>query len=200
MWLEGVAHRVAAAGAGGHRGGAHPMQAETDGDVPGGQVGDGHGDEERGDLVKTAALAGFTGVLDGADAADAARDGHPHAGGVLTLQVQAALGHGLHCGGDGELGEAVHPAGFFFTRTRVGSKSFTSAARDTFWLLWSYRVMGAMAARAGPDRVPGLLDGVAQGSDGPHAGDHYASFSIALFPFCGLNRHAAVDTQHLPVT
>ena len=172
------------------------MQAEADGDVSGSQVGDGHGDEEGGDLVKAAALAGLTAALNGADPADAAGDRHPHAAGVLPLQIQAALGHGLHCGSDGELSEAVHPAGLFFIQDPGGVEVLHLCGQGYLLAAVVVQGDGGDAARAGPDRVPGLLDGVAQGSDGPHAGDHYASFFHSSVSFLRLKppcrrRHTA---------
>ena len=55
--MEGVAHGVGAAGAGGHRAGAHAPEAGVDGDLARGHVADPHGDVEGRDPVPALFLA-----------------------------------------------------------------------------------------------------------------------------------------------
>ena len=182
---EGVAHRIAAAGTGGHGTDAHAVQAQPDGDMTGSQVGDRQGDKEGGDLVKAADNAGLTGGLDGGDAADAAGDGHAAAGSVLLLQVQAAVLNRLYGGGDSKLGEAVHPAGLFLVQSHGGIKVlYLSSQRD---LLIAVIVQGdgSNAAHAVFDGLPALSSGVAQRGDRADAGDDNASFFHSQHPFCG---------------
>src|SRR5699024_7878622 len=49
---QGVAHGVGAAGAGGGGAGSHTLDTILDGDVGGGHVSNGHGNEEGGNLIK----------------------------------------------------------------------------------------------------------------------------------------------------
>src|SRR5699024_9027384 len=85
----------------------------------------------------------------------------------------------------------------FLSSTLVGSKFFTSAARETFWLEASYRVMGAMPHT--PARAASQVSETVwpRGVTAPIPVMTTRLFSIMFNPFCGSNRHAAVHTQHL---
>ena len=99
----------AAAGAGADRRVRRPLRPEDDGDLAGGHVADGHGDEERADAVGTAGGRDGDLLHQRARAAHARR--HQRAGllghGALEAGRQAGLGHRLPRRHQGELGEAV---------------------------------------------------------------------------------------------
>ena len=64
----------------------------------------------------------------------------------------------------------------FLSSTEVGSQSFTSAARWTFWGGGVVLGDGGNAAHAVTDGLPGIGHIVAQGIHGPHAGNDDSAF------------------------
>ena len=182
---EGVAHGVAAAGAGGHRADAHTVQMHPDGNLSRSHIGDGHGDEEGGDLVKAPAVACLAGGLDGGNAADAAGDGHAAPAGVLLLQIQSAVGHRFHRRGDSKLSEAVHPPGLLAIQSHGGVKVLHLGGQRDLLIAVVIQGDGGNAAHAVLDGLPAFGSGVSQGSDRADAGDDNTSFFHNTHPFCG---------------
>src|SRR5205807_1049970 len=90
---QGVADGVGGRGAGGGHGGVRPHQAEVDGDIAGGGVGDHLGDDERADLVGPPLQVDGVLVLELVEAADAAADDGAATEGVLAREVQPAVAH-----------------------------------------------------------------------------------------------------------
>ena len=184
---QGVAHGVGAAGAGGGGAGGHALQAVLDGDVGGGHVADGHGDEEGGDLVKALLGALHALVLEGDEAADAGGQDHGAAVGVLLGEVQAALLHRLLGGGQGELGEAVHLPDLPLLHVVGRVEALDLPGQLGLHVGGVVEGDGADAALAGLHGLPALGGGEPHWGHGPQAGDDYPSFfhlCLLLIPPC----------------
>jgi hypothetical protein len=111
---EGIADGMSAGGAGGGRGFVGALGANAHGDVSGGEVDDGGGNEEGGDLARAAFEERGMFALDHVESADAGADVDADHLGVFGSDFQ--LGHleRFVGGGDGEVDEAAHLLHFFF--------------------------------------------------------------------------------------
>ena len=92
---EGVADGVRGGGAGRRRGLVRSLGAVANGDVPGGKVDDGGGDEERRDLARPAVHQVGVLALDDVEPADAGADVHTDVVGDLRRDLKAGVLHGL---------------------------------------------------------------------------------------------------------
>ena len=110
---EGVADGVRRRGAGGCGGLVGAARAETDGDVSGGEVDDGAGDEEGRDLARTSGQHGRVFALDDVEAADSGADMDADAVAVGLVDLEAGVVHGLLRGGNRKMDKAAHLAGLF---------------------------------------------------------------------------------------
>ena len=128
---EGVADGVRGGGAGGRGGLVGAACVVLDGDVAGGEVDDGAGDEEGRDLAWAAVQHGGVLALDDVEAADAGADVDAEAVAIGLVDDEAGVRHGLCRGGEREVDEAAHLAGLFLFDEDRGSKSLTSAAKRT---------------------------------------------------------------------
>ena len=121
---EGVADGVRGGGAGGGGRLVRALGAVADGDVSGGEVDDGGGDEERRDLARPAVHQVGVLALDDVEAADAGADVHADVVCDLRRDLQAGVLHRLVCGCEGEVDEAAHFAGLFLIHELVGVEVF----------------------------------------------------------------------------
>ena len=85
-----------------------PLGTVADGDLAGGEVDDGGGNEERRDPARAALDEGQVLALDGAEAADARGDEHADAGRDVLGHRHRRIVHGVLGRGDRELDEDVH--------------------------------------------------------------------------------------------
>ena len=74
-----------------------PLALYSDGDVAGGEVDDGAGDEEGGDLAGAAGEHGGVLAFDDVEAADAGADVDAETIGDLTGDLEAGVLHGFSC-------------------------------------------------------------------------------------------------------
>src|ERR1019366_8810623 len=89
-------------------------RAEADGDVAGGEIDDGAGDEEGRDLAWTTGQHGRVFSLDDVEPADAGADMDSESVAVRLVDLEAGVVHGLLGGSDGKVDKAAHLAGLFF--------------------------------------------------------------------------------------
>ena len=92
---EGVADGVGGGGAGGCRGFVGAARAVLDGDVAGGEVDDGAGDEEGRDLAGAAVEQIDVLAFDDVEAADAGADVDADAIAIFVGDLEAGVCHGL---------------------------------------------------------------------------------------------------------
>ena len=158
-------------GAGGGGGLVGAARAEADGDVAGGEVDDGAGDEEGRDLARTAGQHGGVFALDDVEAADAGADVDADAVVVGLVDLEAGVVHRLLCGGDGEVDEAAHLAGLFFVdeEERVEVLDLGGEAHRMAGEIECFDL--GHAAAAGEQAFPDFADGSADSADEAQAGD-----------------------------
>ena len=96
----------------------------TNADLPGGQVHDGRRNEERRDLARTAVQQVGVFALDDVEPADAGADVDAGTLGQL-FAFDFIVGHaqGFIAGGDGQMNEARHLAGFLLVDAIAGDRS-----------------------------------------------------------------------------
>ena len=111
---EGVTDGVGAGGAGGSGGLVGSAGGVLDGDVSGGEIDDGGGDEEGRDFAWATVHHVGVFALNDVEAADAGADVYAEAVTELAGDGEAGVSHGLGCGRKGEVYEAAHFAGLFF--------------------------------------------------------------------------------------
>src|ERR1035437_2507853 len=111
---KGIADGVGAGGAGGGRRFIRTLGAEAHGNVPGGEVDDGGGNEKRGNLARSAGEEGVMFALDHVESADARADMHAYALGVFGCDLEVGHLHRFVGGGEREVDEAAHLFYFFF--------------------------------------------------------------------------------------
>ena len=166
---EGVADGVRGTGAGGGGGLVGTLGAVLDGDVAGGEVNDGRGDEEGRDLARAAVEHVGVLALDDVETADAGTDVDADGLGVLWRDLEAGVLHGLLCGGHGEVDEAAHLAGLLLLHEGVHVEVLDFGG-DTD------RVTGEIesgdlshATLSDEQALPYLRCGVAHPAEEPHA-------------------------------
>ena len=111
---EGIADGVGAGGAGGSGGFVRALGAEAHGNVSGGEIDDGGGNEEGGNLARSAFEERRMLALDHVESADAGADVNADALGIFWRDLKPGHLHGFVGGGDGEVDEAAHLLDFFF--------------------------------------------------------------------------------------
>ena len=144
---EGIADGVRGRGAGGGGGLVGAARAVADGDVSGGEVDDGAGDEERRDLARATGEHGRVFALDDVEAADAGADVDADAVviGVMILRPEWSM---ASCAA--AMAKWIKRPIFrasFLSMKRRGSKSFTSAANRTGWPVRSNALISAIPLR-----------------------------------------------------
>ncbi len=183
---EGVADGVGAGGAGGGGGLVGAARAVLDGDVAGGEVDDGAGDEERRDLARAAVEQVDVFAFDDVEAADAGADVDAEAVAIFVGDLEAGVGHGLGGGGEGEVDEAAHLAGFFFVHEeeRVEVLDLGGEADGVASEIEGLDL--GHTALAGQQALPDLRGGFADPAEKPEAGYDDATllhFLLAAFWF-----------------
>ena len=170
-WMVRKASPMAVRGAGAGRGGGfvRSLGAVLDGDVPGGEVDDGGGDEEWGDLARAAVHQRRVFALDDVEAADAGADVDADHLGFFRRDLRpeccmascaAAMAKWMK--------RPILRASFFSTKT-CGSKSLTSAAKRTEWPVEIECRDLSHATLTRQQAVPDLRCGIADPAKEAHA-------------------------------
>ena len=128
---EGVSDGMRRGGAGRGCRGVRSARAIFDGDVAGGEVDDGRGDEKRRDFARSALQQLGVLAFDHVEPADAGGDVGAHALGVFRSNLEAGHFHRAVRPGQGELDEPAHLFDFFFLHPveRVEAAHFAGDAR-----------------------------------------------------------------------
>ena len=111
---HGIANGVSAGSAGGSRRFVRALGAESHGNVPGGKVDDGSGDEEWRDLARAAFEKRLVLALDYVETANAGADVDAHLLGILGSNFEFRHLHRFIGRGEREVDEAAHLLDFFF--------------------------------------------------------------------------------------
>ena len=175
---EGIADGMSAGGAGGRGGFVRTLGAEAHGDVSGGEIDDGGGNEERRDLARAAFQQRGMFALDDVESADAGADVHADRLGVFRRHFELRHLHRFICGGDGEVNEAAHLLDFFFL-DEVEGIEVADLGGDLAGKSGSVECGDAIdAALAREQGLPHRVGGIADGADQADAGDDDPSCRI----------------------
>ncbi len=182
---EGVADGVGGGGAGGGGGLVGAAGAVFDGDVAGGEVDDGAGDEEGRDLAGATVEQVDVLALDDVEAADAGADVDADAVVIFIGDLEAGVGHRLGRGGEGEVDEAAHLAGLFFVdeEERVEVLDLGGEADGMAGEIKGLDL--GHAATASEQTFPDLRGGFADPADEPEAGYDDATCPFFILPPSG---------------
>ena len=155
-----------------------PRGAVVDGDVAGGEVDDGAGDEERRDLARAAVQQVGVLALDDVESADAGADVDADAVAVLSRDLRPECSIASCGGGEGEVDEAAHLAGLFFVHEeeRVEVLDLGGEADGMAGEIEGLDL--GHAALAGQQAFPDLRGGFADPADKPEAGDDDATLLL----------------------
>src|SRR5208337_4434122 len=162
---EGIADGMGAGGAGRGRGLIRSLGAVTHGDVPGGQVDDGGGNEERRDFARPAFDQCGVLALNDVESADAGPDMHADMLGVLRGDLQFRHLERFVAGGDSQVDEAPHLLQFFFFDV-VQRVEVLDLGGDLAGKVAGVETGNAgHAALAGDERLPHFFGGIAHAAD-----------------------------------
>src|SRR5947209_6896254 len=157
--------------AGSRDGGIGPAQAEMDGDIARGGVGNHLGDDEGADLAGPAVNVVGMLLLELIETANAAADNDAAAVRIFPAEVQAAVLNRRDRRYQGELSEAIEPAGHLGLESRLGIEVLHLAAEVNLEGGGVELFDAADAAPAGAERAPEFLDVRGEGVDRPQSRD-----------------------------
>jgi hypothetical protein len=183
---EGIADGVGASGAGCGRRFIRTLGAEAHGNVPGGEVDYSGGNEERGNLARSALEECGMFALDHVESADARADMHADALGIFGRDLKLGHLHRFVGGGDGEVDEAAHFFYFFFLDEIEGIKVADLGGDLAGKGGGVERGDAADAAFAREQGLPYCAGGIAHGADEADAGDDDPTRQIESPPFLRL--------------
>ena len=180
--VEGVAHSVGAARAGGDGAGAHPPEAGSDSYLAGGHVADAGGNVEGGHAVPPPLQPAAVLRLGDGQPADTA--GHTDAAAVRVGggDIKASIGQRLLGRHGGKLGKAAHPFGVRLSQQLLRGEALDLGGQLHLQLRGVELCDGGDAAHALPDRLPAVGTGKAQGGNGPHSSDDYSTSFHVISP------------------
>jgi len=167
---EGVTDSVGGGGAGCGGGLVGAAGAVFDGDVAGGEVDDGAGDEEGRDLARATVEQVDVLALDDVESADAGADVDTDTVTILVSDLEAGVLHRLGRGGESEVDEAAHFAGLFFVHEKEGVKIFDLGGKADGVASEIEGFDLGHSATAGQQALPDLRSGFADPAEKPEAG------------------------------
>ncbi len=175
-WAE-VVQAVAVASLG-------PRAPVLDGDVAGGEVDDGTGDEEGRDLAGTTVEQVDVLTFDDVKSADAGADVDADVVAIFLGDLEAGVFHGFCGSGQGEVDETAHFASLFFVHEEEGVEVFDLGG-ETDGVASEIKGFDlGHAASTCQQTLPDLRGGVANPAEKTEAG--YDDTTLLHFLFCRL--------------
>ena len=172
---EGIHDGVGTARAGTDHGIVRSAQVVTHGDLSGGNIQDHLRDEERIETGCAVSFGKFSDlVLESNESANTTSEYHTNAIGIDVLFIESGIQHGLVADNEGQLREAIEFAGFFFIEELSGLKILDLAGKARAKLRGIKLGDGCCTGYTVQQRIPILIEVIADGSQGADTGHHYA--------------------------
>src|SRR5215469_10463826 len=177
---------MSAGGAGGSRGLVRALRSEAHGNVAGGEVHDGGGNEERRDLARTAFEESSMFALDDVESADAGPDVDADALADCRSDFEAARLHRFLRRSEGKVNEAAHFLGFFFL-DELQRVEVLNLSGDLAGMIRGVELSNLRNTTLPCQQVlPDLFGGVAHPADQSNAGNDDPSCQTYFPPFACL--------------